>query len=83
MDTLSDEKLQCDALTVNVHPDGFDGRRSEAVLCLAVVAASLGPQDLRNVQRLVEDARVLEAVRHAARRFGPTDLGRRKWLVTS
>ena len=32
------------------------------------------PLDLGDVQRLVEHARVLEAVRHAARRFGPADL---------
>lgn len=48
--------MQCDALTVNVHPDGLDGRGSQAVLCLTVVAASLGPQDLGDVQRLVEHA---------------------------
>lgn len=64
------------ALTVNVHPDGLDGGGPQAVLSLAVVATSLGPQNLGNVQRLVEHAGVLEAVRHTARRFGPSDLGR-------
>lgn len=61
-------------LTVDVHPDGLDGRRSEAVLSLAVVATSLGPQDLCDVQRLVEHAGVLEAVRHAAGCLGPSNL---------
>lgn len=61
-------------LTVDVHPDGLDGRGSQAVLGLAVVAAPLGPQDLCDVQRLVEHAGVLEAVRHAARCLGPPDL---------
>ncbi|TNN37722.1 hypothetical protein EYF80_052119 [Liparis tanakae] len=61
-------------LTVDVHPDGLDGRGPEAVLGLAVVATSLGPQDLGDVQRLVEHAGVLEAVRHAAGRLGPPDL---------
>lgn len=62
------------ALTVDVHPDGLDGGRPQAVLSLAVVAPPLGPQDLCNVQRLVEHAGVLEAVRHAAGRLGPSDL---------
>lgn len=61
-------------LTVDVHPDGLDGRGPEAVLGLAVVATSLGPHDLGDVQRLVEHAGVLEAVRHAAGRLGPPDL---------
>lgn len=50
------------ALTVNVHPDGLDGRGAQAILSLAVVATSLGPQDLGDVQSLVEHAGVLEAV---------------------
>ncbi len=49
-------------LTVDIHPDGFDGRGSKVVLSLAVVATSLGPLDLCDVQRLVEHAGVLEAV---------------------
>lgn len=61
-------------LTVDVHPDGLDGGRPQAVLSLAVVAPPLGPQDLCDVQRLVEHAGVLEAVRHAAGRLGPSDL---------
>lgn len=65
-------------LTVDVHPDGLDGRGAEAVLSLAVVATSLGPQNLCNVQRLVEHTGVLEAVRHTASRLGPSDLGRTK-----
>lgn len=65
-------------LTVDVHPDGLDGGGSEAVLSLAVVASSLGPQDLCDVQRLVEHAGVLEAVRHTAGCLGPSDLGRTK-----
>ena len=65
-------------LTVDVHPDGLDGRRSKAVLSLAVVATSLGPQDLCNVQRLVEHTGVLEAVRHAAGCLGPSNLDKEK-----
>lgn len=65
--------MRC-ALTVDVHPDGLDGGRPQAVLSLAVVAPPLGPQDLCDVQRLVEDAGILEAVRHAAGRLGPSDL---------
>lgn len=64
----------CVTLTVNVHPDGFDGRRSKAILSLAVVATSLGPQDLCNVQCFVEHAGVLKAVRHTASCLGPSDL---------
>lgn len=71
-------RAACITLTVDVHPDGLDGRRPEAVLSLAVVAASLGPQDLCDVQRLVEHAGVLEAVRHTPRRLCPSDLGRTK-----
>lgn len=68
-------KVRCAAaLTVDVHPDGLDGGRPQAVLSLAVVAPPLGPQDLCDVQRLVEHAGVLEAVRHAAGRLGPSDL---------
>lgn len=65
-------------LTVDVHPDGLDGRRPQAVLGLAVVATPLGPQDLSDVQRLVEHAGVLEAVRHAAGCLGPSDLWENK-----
>lgn len=65
-------------LTVDIHPDGLDGRGSKAILSLAVVATSLGPQDLCNVQRLVEHTGVLEAVRHTASCLGPSDLGKTK-----
>lgn len=65
-------------LTVDVHSDGLDGRGSKAILSLAVVATSLGPLDLRDVQRLVEHTGVLEAVRHAASCLGPSDLDNNK-----
>lgn len=52
----------CVRLTVDVHPDGLDGRGAEAVLCLAVVATSLGPLDLCDMQCLIKDTGVLEAV---------------------
>lgn len=38
-----------DLLTVDVHPDGLDGRRTEAVLRLAIVAPPLGPLDFLDV----------------------------------
>lgn len=66
----------CVTLTVDVHPDGLDGRGAEAVLSLAVVATSLGPLNLCDVQRLVEHTGVLEAVRHTAGCLGPSDLGK-------
>lgn len=75
---MSNFKAMYDALTVDVHPDGLDGRGSKAVLSLAVVATSLGPLDLCNVQRLVEHTGVLEAVRHTAGCLGPSDLDTNK-----
>lgn len=66
--------LKYESLTVDVYPDGLDGRGSKAVLSLAVVATSLGPLDLCNVQRLIEHTGVLEAVRHTAGCLGPSDL---------
>lgn len=63
-------------LTVDVHPYGLDGRRAKAILSLAVVATSLGPEDLCNVQRFIEHTGVLEAVRHTTGCLGPSDLGR-------
>lgn len=63
-------------LTVHVHSNGLDGGGSKPVLSFAVVATSLGPQDLGDVQRLVEHAGVLETVRHAAGGLGPSDLDR-------
>lgn len=68
----------CDALTVDVYPDGLDGGGSKAVLSLAVVATSLSPQDLCNVQRFVEHAGILEAVRHTSGCLGPSDLEKDK-----
>lgn len=65
-------------LTVDVHPNGLDGRRAEAVLGLAVVAASLGPLDLCDVQRFVEDAGVLETIGHTTSCLCPPYLQRRK-----
>lgn len=49
--STQETKVQClyITLTVHVHPDGLDGRRAEAILSLAVVAASLSPQDLCDV----------------------------------
>lgn len=64
----------CVKLTVDVHPDGLDGRRAEAVLSLAVVSTTLGPQDLCDMQCLIKDAGVLEAVRHTSGCLGPSDL---------
>lgn len=49
-------------LTVDIHPDGLDGWRTEAVLSLAVVASALVPQDLCDDQSLVEHAGVLKAI---------------------
>lgn len=80
---MSNFKAMYESLTVDVHPDGLDGRGSKAVLSLAVVATSLGPLDLCNVQRLVEHTGVLEAVRHTAGCLGPSDLDTnkgQKWL---
>lgn len=51
-----------DLLTVHVHSDGFDGRGAQAILSLAVVAASLVSLDVGNPQGFVEDTGILESV---------------------
>lgn len=75
---MSKFKAKYDALTVDIHSDGLDGRGPKTVLSLAVVATSLSPLDLCNVQRLIKHTGVLEAVRHTACCLGPSDLDTKK-----
>lgn len=63
-------------LTVHIHSYGLDGRWAQAVLSLAVVAASLVALDVGYPQRFIEDARVLKSVRRTSRCFGPPDLSK-------
>ena len=75
-----DHVLMCVGLTVDVDPDRFDGRGAQPILSFAVVAPALSSQDFRDVQRLVKNARVLEAVRHAARCLCPPDLKQDQYI---
>lgn len=63
-------------LTVHVHSYGLDGRWPQAILGLAVVAASLVALDVGYPQRFIEDTRVLKSVRGTSRCFGPPDLSK-------
>lgn len=63
-------------LTVHVHSYGLDGRWPQAILSLAVVAASLVALDVGYPQRFIEDTRVLKSVRGTSRCFGPPDLSK-------
>ncbi len=65
-------------LTVDVHPDGLDGRWTQSVLGLAVIASALMSLDLHDVKGFVEYAGVLESVWHAACCLGPSNLHEKK-----
>lgn len=63
-------------LTVNIYSDGLDCRGTQAVVSLAVVAASLVTLDSGDPQGLVEDTVIVEPVWGTSCSFGPSDLSK-------
>lgn len=61
-------------LTIDVDPDGLEGRGPEAVLSLAVISSTLMSLDVTNAQRLVKHGGVMETVRGASCRLSPANL---------